>query len=60
MRIHQYYVYILTNLRNTVLYAGVINNLVRICYEHRKGLVVKGQRDPSLRYRSVQGDSGIS
>ncbi len=35
----QFYVYILTNWENTVLYTGVTNNLVRRVYEHREGLV---------------------
>src|SRR3989344_1571607 len=30
-----YYVYILTNQRNTVLYTGITNNLRRRLYEHR-------------------------
>lgn len=34
MRIHCYYVYILTNKNNTVLYTGVTNNLVRRCFQH--------------------------
>lgn len=29
------YVYILTNAKNTVLYTGVTNNLVKRVYEHR-------------------------
>jgi putative endonuclease len=33
---HQYCVYILTNSRNTVLYTGVTNNLVRRVFEHRE------------------------
>lgn len=35
--IHLYYVYILTNQSNKVLYAGVTNNLVRRCFEHKEG-----------------------
>ena len=31
----QYYVYILTNLRKTVLYTGVTNNLARRAWQHR-------------------------
>lgn len=34
-----YYVYILTNRRNKVLYTGVTNNLERRIFEHRKGLI---------------------
>lgn len=33
--IHQYYLYILTNKNNTVLYVGVTNNLERRLWEHK-------------------------
>ena len=33
-----YYVYILTNSTNRVLYTGVTNNLERRVYEHRNGM----------------------
>lgn len=35
----QYYVYIITNKHNTVLYTGVTNDLKRRSYEHREKLV---------------------
>ena len=34
-----YYVYLLTNWNNKVLYTGVTNNLERRLYEHKNGLV---------------------
>ncbi len=34
-----YYVYILTNFKNSVLYVGVTNDLQRRVYEHREKLV---------------------
>ena len=34
-----FYVYILTNEYNKVLYTGVTNNLLRRVYEHKEGLI---------------------
>jgi len=39
MKIHLYYVYILTNSNNKVLYTGVTNDLERRCFEHKKKIV---------------------
>jgi putative endonuclease len=36
MKIHIYYVYLLTNVNNTVLYTGVTNDLERRCHEHKQ------------------------
>ena len=35
----QYYMYIMTNKYNTVLYTGITNNLKRGIYEHKEKLV---------------------
>jgi putative endonuclease len=36
LRIHLYYVYILTNASHKVLYTGVTNDLERRCHEHKQ------------------------
>ena len=35
---HQYYVYMMTNKNNTVIYTGVTNNLKRRVFEHKEKL----------------------
>jgi Predicted endonuclease containing a URI domain len=37
--VHQYYVYILTNMPNGTLYIGMTNNLERRILEHKKGCI---------------------
>ena len=37
--IHQYYLYIITNKKNGVLYIGVTNNLERRMFEHKNKLI---------------------
>lgn len=34
-----YYVYILTSKKNTVLYTGITNDLVKRVYEHKQNLI---------------------
>ncbi len=39
MRENEYYVYILTNWNNKVMYVGITNNLARRVYEHKHKMV---------------------
>ena len=54
MKIHFYYVYILTNANNKVLYTGVTNDLERRCFEHKekniKGFTQKYNVDKLVYY----------
>ena len=39
MRTHNYYVYIITNWNNKVIYTGITNDLARRIYEHKNKMV---------------------
>ena len=54
-----YYVYILTNVTNKVMYVGMTNNLQRRLYEHKNGIVdgfTKKYRVHKLVYYEVTSD----
>lgn len=56
----QYYVYLLTNKNNTVLYTGVTNDLKRRVYEHKSKLLegfTKKYNVDKLVYYEVFADS---
>lgn len=56
----QYYIYILTNQRNTVFYIGVTSNLVKRVWEHKHKLVggfTKKYNIDQLIYYEVFNDS---
>ncbi len=55
----QYYVYIMTTARNTALYTGVTNDLVRRIYEHKYDMVegfTKRYRVHKIVYYEAGGD----
>jgi putative endonuclease len=58
MKIHEYYVYILTNKANTVLYVGVTNNLQSRIYDHKhktyKGFTAKYECNKLVYYEEFQ------
>ncbi len=65
MRIHIYYVYILTNKHHNVLYTGVTNDLERRCHEHKqkkiKRFTQKYNVDKLIYFESFDSiDSAIS
>ena len=56
----QFYVYIMTNKYNTVLYTGVSNNLIRRTYEHKTKLAAgftARYNATKLVYYEVFGDA---
>ena len=56
---NSYYVYILTNWNNRVMYIGVTNNLERRLYEHKNHLVdgfTKKYHVDKLVYHEMTGD----
>jgi putative endonuclease len=55
----EYYVYIMTNANNSVLYTGVTNNLARRVYEHKNGIgsgFVKRYNVDKLVYYEIGND----
>jgi len=58
MRVHLYYVYILTNAYHKVLYTGVTNDLERRCYEHKqkkiKGFTQKYNVDKLIYFEKFE------
>jgi putative endonuclease len=58
MKIHVYYVYILTNAHKNVLYTGVTNDLERRCNEHKnkmtKGFTQKYNVDRLVYYEQYE------
>ena len=52
----QYYVYIMTSKRNTILYVGVTSNLVKMVYQHKAKLTdgfTKNYSIVKLVYREI-------
>ncbi len=58
MKVHQYYVYILANKTNTVLYIGVTSNLEGRIWEHKqkifKGFTSKYEVNKLVYYEEFQ------
>ncbi len=58
MKVHTYYVYIITNKANTVLYIGVTNSLESRIYDHKhktfKGFSAKYECNKLVYYEEFQ------
>lgn len=50
---NNYYVYIITNYTNTVIYTGITNELKRRIYEHKKGINVSSFSKKYKLYKLV-------
>jgi len=37
--VKKWFVYIITNYTNRIFYIGITNNLIRRCWEHKKGFI---------------------
>ncbi|KJS22433.1 MAG: excinuclease ABC subunit C [Clostridiaceae bacterium BRH_c20a] len=56
----QYYVYLMTNIKNNVLYTGITSNLKRRIYEHREKLAegfTKKYNINKLVYYEIHNDA---
>jgi len=54
-----YFVYIMTNLHNTVLYTGITNNILRRVHQHKQGEGGQFSRRYKMRklvYFEIHGD----
>jgi len=54
-----YFVYIMTNLHNTVLYTGITNNILRRVHQHKQGEGGQFSRRCKMRklvYFEIHGD----
>ena len=59
IKTHNYFVYIMTNITNNVMYIGVTNNIIRRVYEHKKELLegfTKKYKVKKLIYYEIYND----
>ena len=51
-KVHQYYVYIMTNPNKTVLYTGVTNNILRRQQEHENSALLENRNTFAGKYQT--------